>query len=180
MKLVRPLAVAAAVLALGLVPAAAAVAQMMSPSVHFGATGGVSIPLGDFSTGFQTGYLVSGLVEGRPGGFPVGLRGEVSYSGYTVKSGGFTNNILGFLGNAVVNFETPSSGAYLIGGLGIYHSSNSGLAGAASSNDFGINGGGGFRWPLGGMSTFAEARVHFVSTSGSSTTFLPIVFGVVF
>jgi hypothetical protein len=163
--------------------------QRSSPLVHFGASGGVSIPLGDLSKNSQTGYLVGGFFEGAPSGSPVGLRGEVSYSGYTVKTGGFTSSILGFIGNAVIYFDAPSSGLYLIGGAGIYHFNNT--AGITSTK-FGVNGGGGFRWPLGGASSFVEARYHYVSTSGTilspdgsttnrgSTTFIPIVFGVVF
>ena len=179
MSLVRALTVIAAVLTVGMVPAAGAVAQT-SPSMHFGVMGGLSRGLGDFGDRFGTGPCLGVLSEGAPSGFPVGLRGELLLSGpYIPKGGGSLENfLLGFLLNVVINFDTPRSGVYLIGGAGMHvvHLPDDHV----STNSFAVNGGGGIRLPLPGVSILAEARLHHVWRSGKSPTFIPIVLGVVF
>jgi hypothetical protein len=179
MRCSRSLAAAAAALAFVALHSATAGAQMMNPSVHFGATGGLSIPLSSFSTTHQTGYYLSGFGEGTPSGSPFALRGEVSYSGYTKKPSGSADNILGLTANAVVALENARSGPYFIGGIGLYHLGAAGGFGP-SQNDFGVNVGGGIKWQLADMSTFAEIGVHLVSSTGGSTQIIPITFGLVF
>jgi hypothetical protein len=47
----------------------------------------------------------------------------------------------------------------------------------------GVNIGGGLRFPLGGLSTFLEARYHVMlgnTSDGTKYQFIPITFGVAF
>jgi hypothetical protein len=181
MKCSRSLAAVAA-LALAVLSSAPVRAQQIAPSVHFGATGGVSLPLSDFSTGHELGYYISGLVETTPSGSPVTLRGEVGYGGYSTKRAanfiGSSDNIVSFTGDVVYPLANPRAGAYAIGGVGLYHLSQAG--GLVTQNDFGLNIGAGYKWQLADMSSFVEARVHLVSSTNGSTQFIPITFGFVF
>ena len=68
-------------------------------------------------------------------------------------------------------------GRVTIGGLGLYHIDRGGIT---SENDFGINVGAGYRWQLVGMSTFLEARYHYIGSPGTPSQTLPITFGIVF
>ena len=157
---------------------ASARAQQISPSIHFGGTGGISLPLSDYSTTHDLGYYISGLGEGQPAGAPFRIRGEVSYSGYNYKGGGANDNILGFIGDLVLPAPSVGPGFYGIGGIGLYHLSRAG--GGVTENDFGINFGAGIKWQLADMSTFAEVRYHYISSAGASTQIIPITFGVIF
>ena len=179
MKCSRSFVAAAAALAFVALGPDVARAQAMNPVIHFGATGGFSIPLSDYSTGHQTGYYLSGFGEGTPAGSSVAIRGEVNYSGYTRKPNGSSDNIVGLTANGIYALENSRSGPYLIGGIGLYHLGSAGGFGV-SQNDFGLNVGGGYKWQLADMSTFAEFRVHLISSTGGSTQIIPITFGVVF
>ncbi|MGH7690206.1 MAG: hypothetical protein ACREN3_11425, partial [Gemmatimonadaceae bacterium] len=85
MKVSRYVASAAAMLALAAIPGTVQ-AQSSSP-IHFGLSAGLNIPLSDLSQGQQTGYILNGLVTGTPQGWPVALRGELAYSGFSGKQG---------------------------------------------------------------------------------------------
>jgi hypothetical protein len=79
-----------------------------------------------------------------------------------------------------VVFGIPSAtgvSLYLIGGPGYYRESASGTA---SEGHWGFNAGAGVKLPLSGFNTFIEARFHHVSENGSSTSFIPVTFGIVF
>jgi hypothetical protein len=111
---------------------------------------------------------------------PIGLRFEGAINGFSLK--GFSNNvrIVDGTANAVVNFSQKSDSPYLIGGLGIY---NSKVADFKSENAVGVNLGGGLRFPLGGLSTFFEARYHaMLGERGrdANLQFIPITFGIMF
>ena len=61
----------------------------------------------------------------------------------------------------------------------------SGVSASVTKSGFGLNGGIGFRFPLGGMSTFLEGRYHYIMTKDDNqgvpnTAFIPISFGVMF
>ena len=73
-----------------------------------------------------------------------------------------------------------SAGAQLIGGGGYYCVSSSLAGGTGASNHAGFNIGGGLNLPLLVFKGFAEARYNHVSTSGGSTSFVPITVGLMF
>jgi len=87
--------------------------------------------------------------------------------------------------NAAYTLPGVAVRPYVIGGVGMY-SSKADVDGAESSSDFGLNGGVGVRFALGGLSTFAEARFHNIfvkdelSGEKANVQFSPITFGIQF
>ena len=49
---------------------------------------------------------------------------------------------------------------------------------SSSSNDWGFNVGAGVEYQLTGFSTFLEARYDWINTEGSSSSYIPISFGI--
>jgi hypothetical protein len=85
----------------------------------------------------------------------------------------------------VFNVGKTADAPYLIAGLGAYNRRlNFDPFGTTDDKTVvGINGGGGLRFPLSGISTFVEARYHIMlgnSNDGSNYQFIPITFGIVF
>lgn len=175
MRLSRYAVSAATMLALVAFTGQTARAQAASP-VRFGLSAGLNIPLSDLSQTQQTGYILNGLVAGTPQGWPFGLRGELSYSGFSGKFGLPNMGITAGYINAVYPVATGGDVPYFIGGIGLNHLSDGGF----SENDFGLNFGGGLQWQLNDMTTFVELRYYYINTSGSSAQMLPITFGIKF
>jgi hypothetical protein len=177
----------AATVAVLAVPCSIARAQ-----VAVGVAAGYSAPMGDFGKVADAGYHVTGLMSVSAPLVPIGLRVEGSFSQFNYNSSFSSTSasarILSATANAV--FSSPGVVApYVIGGLGIYNASAScSGCSSSSSSKVGYNGGAGFRFGLGGMSAFLEARYHYVpggsnATTGgakSSTQFIPISFGLTF
>lgn len=178
MKVSRYAMAVAALVALVAMPQQSARAQNAESPVHFGLGAGLSIPLNTLSQNVQTGFLISGMLSGTPQGWPLELRGEVTYTGFSGKSGMVSQNITGLNVDAVLPVAATGETPYFIGGLGLYHTSA--FAGLLSENDFGFNFGGGYRWQLADMTTFVEVRYFYVAHSGSSRQMLPLTFGVSF
>jgi opacity protein-like surface antigen len=178
--------------ALGLIAAIAAPAALSAQSsdkpISLGVSGGLSLPMGDFGEGLNSGFNVTGHVYFKPASLQsIRLRGDVSFDRFSVD--GFDANVrsLGFTGNAIYDFPTQSSSMvkpYIVGGLGLYNSKFSESVGAfegsASDTNLGIQAGAGLTFQLSGFSTFAEARLVNIFSDNTSTRFVPIVFGVRF
>ena len=188
--------------------ASAAQAQMSTPTAvrpyTFGISAGASFPTGDISStdvnaatvgGAQTGFNVNGIIGYEMPGLPFGLRGELMYDRFAIDKnyaqGASANySVLGGNVNAVLNLGTGMAvQPYLIGGVGYSQlkatSGSSGASFSVSKSGVGFNGGLGFRFPLGEMSTFLEARYHYVNTQDTNTgspnaTFIPVSFGILF
>ena len=156
-------------------------AQLSVMPVHIGIAGGGTIPLGDFGNTFNTGFNATGTVAITPPLLPLGFRIDGAYnqfgskgtSSLKAKIAGLTANVTYGLGGFLV---TP----YLIGGGGYYRVSSSLAGGTAASNHGGFNIGGGVNLPLMVFKGFAEARYNHVSTSGGSTSFVPVTVGLMF
>jgi hypothetical protein len=164
--------------------AASANAQVGAASpLHFGLAAGASLPASsDFRDAVNVGYNLTGLVQITAPGMPVGFRVDGSYNSFGAKGGGAKASITD--GTANVVFGIPSStpvSLYLIGGPGYYHEnvSVSGF-GSASENHWGFNAGVGVKLPLSGLNTFVEARYHYIAENGTSSSFVPVTFGIVF
>ncbi|HEY2065314.1 MAG TPA: hypothetical protein VGG84_05105 [Gemmatimonadaceae bacterium] len=173
--------------------APAALRAQVSTSIFV--SGGLSMPVSDLSDQVNSGYNLNlGLNVGAPI-VPVGARVELGYNSFDGKSGGFfgggTARIISGTANAILNLGPTSAAPYLIGGLGIYnfHGSTtfttlSGTTTASSDNTkAGVNVGGGLRFPLGGISTFLEARYHVMlgdKADFTNSQFIPITFGIQF
>ncbi|HEY5219099.1 MAG TPA: hypothetical protein VIJ16_04780 [Gemmatimonadaceae bacterium] len=169
---------AATAIVLSVLPTRAVRAQSAEPSVHFGATAGLNIPLSDLSRTVQTGYIMTGYAGGTPQGWPVALRGEVSYSGFSGKSGSVAQNITGVSVNAVLPLAPADEAPYFIGGIGLDHVSS--YFGYSTENDMGLNLGGGYKWRVGDLSYFVELRYYYIGHTGASREMLPLTFGVTF
>jgi len=143
-------------------------------------SGGVAAPFGELSDVVDIGYNVAAGVNFGGTRLPFGARLEGGLNGFNLKDLNESLRILNATANAVMNLGQQSGSPYLIGGLGIY---NSKFDGGDSENAFGVNLGGGLRFPLGRFSTFFEARYHAVfgdQEEAKNLQFVPITFGVVF
>ena len=173
-----------AVLAAGALLAIPAASHAQSTSILV--SGGLSVPVGDLSDGANSGYNVNlGLAFGAPL-IPVGARIEAGFSSFEGKDVDVSTRIASATANAIVNLGPTGAAPYLIGGLGIYNrrfSGNDLLGASDNKTTAGVNIGGGIRFPLGGISTFLEARYHMMlgsSDEAANFKFIPISFGVQF
>jgi len=154
-------------------------------NTHILVSGGLSVPVSDLSDFSNSGYNVNlGLAFGAPI-VPVGARVEAGFSSFDAKNGAGSTRIASATANAVLSLGPTGAAPYLIGGLGIYNRrfSVGGAFGSDSKTSAGVNLGGGIRFPLGGISTFLEARYHLMLGSkneGTNFQFIPISFGVQF
>ncbi|HEX5831302.1 MAG TPA: hypothetical protein VFY16_10005 [Gemmatimonadaceae bacterium] len=147
-------------------------------SVNFGLAGGLSVPVGDVADGFKSGYNIVGTVGWQPAARAWGLQFDLGYTNLA-EDNGFSDDlsVLSGTGNVVLTVANNSGiKPYVIGGLGFYNMD----AGGDSETEFGLNGGGGLTFPLGGISTYVEARFHSIFTEDSNSNYIPIVFGVRF
>jgi len=147
---------------------------------QFGVAAGAAVPMSDFSNFYSTGFNGTAILGFSPALIPLGVRVDGAYNQFSGKSlaSGTNAHIWSLTGNLV--YSVPSTGVspYLIGGVGLYNLGGSG--GGSSENDFGFNLGGGVKLPLSGFDTFLEARYNQAQTSGTSTKFIPITFGIMF
>ncbi len=167
-------------------------AQGESKSVSFGASGGLSLPMGDLADGAEAGYSVAGHVFLKPNSASkLGFRGDVAYDSWGAK--GLAGSVadgslssLAFAANAMFSLgdDAAAMKPYLIGGGGMYRTKASfsvlGFEGSATDTNAGIQAGAGFEFKLSGFSTFLEAKFVNVFSEGNSSTYIPITFGVKF
>ena len=172
-----------AVLAAGALLAVPATSH--AQSVAFLVSGGLSVPMSDLGDVSNSGYNVNvGLTFGAPL-MPLGARIEGGFSSFDAKGGGASTRVASATANAVLNLGAMGVSPYLIGGLGIYNRRFSSDVFNTEDNKTtaGVNIGGGIRFPLGGISTFLEARYHVMlgnSDEATNLQFIPISFGVQF
>jgi len=195
-------------LAVGLALAFALVAPGIASAqaayrMGFGATGGVIMPLGAINDLHDAGWQLSALADWWKPARTVGFRAEVSYArlgGQSIGLGSTTVSgsnlgLFSVVGDALVMLrsDTASVSPYLIGGLGVYHTSDhrTAVSGDVSNREsntstkLGLNAGLGIERRLAGARFFAEARLHsvFGGALGSQggrkdAVYLPITVGV--
>lgn len=168
-----------AVMALCVVAVRPATAQ----NVRWGVGAGLLMPMGDYKNADKLGF--TGGLGGTyylPGG--VGIRVDASYGTTSEKSGiaAHTTKILGGMASVVYAFSSTGPRPYVMGGLGLSNVKVNVGSTSASETKVAFGFGAGVSLPMGtGHSRlFAETRYTSVSTSGTSTTFLPIVVGISF
>ena len=129
---------------------------------RFGVQGGMAAPMSSLGQAYTVGYAAGAFLEGRPVGFPVGLRGDLQYASFGVKTGvtspSFT--VLQLTGAAVYDFPSGNGGKspfFATGGIGLYRNKGSG----PSQTDFGQNLGLGFNLRQVRFRPFVESRFHF-------------------
>ena len=179
----RVFVAAVAGLALAAAPAAAQ-ESLGTRTTSFSIAGGATLPMGDAGDAFDTGFNVQGALHLQPPLRAVGARFDVMYHSLGGKDQGLLvgeADLNVFAGAANVVLTVSNTGTvrpYVLGGLGLY---NLDFGGAfESETKFGLNGGGGIEFGVGGFNTFVEARLHSIFTEESNTNLVPVVFGVRF
>jgi opacity protein-like surface antigen len=142
---------------------------------------GISIPTGDLSNGYSTGFNLSGN-----GGYifnrNLAARGDLSFNSFGFNFPGYVGDafhIVSIKGDFLAgNFDRTSSiMPYGLAGIGLYMLSQ----GNFSETDFGMGLGGGAAYSVShNISIFGEAQYNVVFTSGSSTTYIPFRFGALY
>ncbi len=168
--------------ALGVVAARPVMAQ---GSLRYGVSGGVILPMGDYNTLDKMGFVGGAGATYWLAGQPIGIRGDVSYS-QSSHDGTLTGNtkIIGGMASVVYALNPASAPAriMLTGGLGFYNVKIdvSGTSGSESKIGFGAGAAVAFKLGTGSTRLVLGSRFTSVSTSNSSTTFLPITVGLSF
>ena len=172
-----------------LAPFGVARAQISNP-LKFTLFGGAALPVGDTQDALKTGYTVGGAVDFRVPLSPIGIRGEVAYSGFDAKglSGtGVSANLkdVGVNANLVYWLQNPTPAKpYLTGGPSWSHQtgevSGGGSSTSGSANAWGFNLGGGLQFALGELGTRLDLRYRRISKDGGSFSVIPITFGITF
>ena len=129
---------------------------------RFGIQGGMAAPMSSLGQAYTVGFAGGAFLEGRPVGFPVGIRGDLQYASFGVKNGvtspSFT--VLQLTGAAVYDFPSGNGGKspfFASAGIGLYRNKGSG----PSQTDFGQNIGLGFNLRQLPFKPFVEGRFHF-------------------
>lgn len=157
------------------------------PAVAFGVLGGATFPVGDYGKAAATGFNVGAFADfGRRLG-PLGIRADVLYHGFgdsdPIRTAGpgttidFSNKysmVSGTLNGVYgIPLEDSPIRPYLTGGVGAYYIKDAPkcltasttctqVPQATSTTKFGLNGGAGVEFGLGGAAAFLEARFHQV------------------
>lgn len=150
--------------------------------------GGLSAPVSTLADRVDAGYNLAGALAFGAPLMPIGIRLEGAYNGFNGKTSGlvsYTNTaIVSGTVNATLALGPTGASPYLIGGVGAYNRRFKADAGTSSDRTAGgFNGGIGFRFPLGTMSTFIEARYHQMLGSTADQTdyrYIPVTFGISF
>lgn len=163
-----------------------AAAPAKAQFIHFGITGGMTLPTGDAADAQNKGYNGGVLLAFKAPLTPFGLRADASlhhFSGKDVNVGGSTinasTNLWMSTANVTLGLPIPSPiKPYAIAGLGMYGTITTinGVPGSNSDTNFGINGGLGVQFTR----LFVEARWHRINAEGGSSTILPLTFGFQF
>ena len=162
-------------------------ASALHAQTSFSAAAGLAMPIGSTADAVKMGYNATLGLGIKPPLAPIGLRIEGMWNQFDSKGGSKigTRILAGTANITLSGAGMPIPMGYLIGGLGMYNlgvTNWPALAGPKpdAESKVGFNIGVGLNFPLTGFSTYAEARLHIVNTSGSSTKFTPIVFGIKF
>jgi hypothetical protein len=156
---------------------------MMPGSLEFSATGGASVPFGDFNTIAEPGFGIGGT-----GAFYVmpnlAVGGSIAYNSYGVDEayGEMDVTIWEMTGYGKYMFMPGPVSPYAKGAVGLFRSKLETAGFSSSVNDMGIGGGLGaqMRLPASNIGFFAEGMAYNVFTEGSSTTYYAIRGGINF
>lgn len=165
-------------------PLASGRAQVSNP-LKFTIFGGAALPVGDTQDALKTGYTVGAAVDLRAPLSPIGVRGELTYSGFDAKGGSGDLKDVGVNANLVYWLQNPTPAKpYLTGGPSWSHQTATVSVGgsdiSASDNAWGFNLGGGLQFALGELGTRLDLRYRRLSKNGNSFSVIPITFGITF
>ncbi len=154
---------------------------------RWGIGAGLTLPLGNYSTGDNIGFHGMGLVQLPLRNSPVHLRFDVMFSTTSHKNGvSGSTRLIGADADALYHLGDRAAAVrpYILGGLGLYNAHASGPGGSVSQTAVAFNLGGGILFGMGKNShAFVEARylsVQTGSTVGGSFALIPITFGLTF
>jgi hypothetical protein len=160
---------------------------MAQGHLRYGVHAGVLMPMGDYNTADKLGFVGGvGATYWLPGTGNLGIRADAQYSQTSHDVVGVTGNtkIFGAMGSFVYALMPASAPARLIlnAGVGLYNVKIDAGGTTGSETKVGFGGGAALAFKLGTGSTrfVVASRFTSVSTSNSSTTFLPITVGLVF
>jgi len=167
-----------------------ATATAMERPFKIGFGGGVSVPVSDAKSAFDNGFHGKALFQWKVPSLPLSLGTSLGYEKFDLNSLALgstgTSRILSALGNASYHFPIGPIKPYITAGLGAYNvgSTVDGVS-APSQTKFGIDGGLGVQFSLGGISAFAEGRIENIYTDQGinqslNTQVIPVTFGVLF
>ena len=162
--------------------------------IKVGIGGGAQLPTGDYGNFDKMGWLIGGDLTYWLTGAPVGIRADVQYAQTTHKDQGGVaidgnSKVLGGLAEVVYAFGTSADQLrpYVLGGVGYYNVKvKATVAGVGTFEDseskVGFGGGAGVAFKVGTGTTrfFIEGKFVSVSTTGGSTTFIPLRAGLRF
>jgi hypothetical protein len=168
--------------------ALAALPVVASAQVGFGVAAGASVPMGDFSKGYSTGYHAQASLDLAIPLSPIGFRFDGSLDGFNLKSGTTatgSTRIIGGEANVLMGFgAVPLLGPYVIAGAGLFNTNSDFKSGATTTSGSetkpGASIGAGIRFGLGGLGVFAETSYHYINSTGGSTSYVPVMFGISF
>jgi hypothetical protein len=178
-RMPRAAAAAALLICLGAAPA-------FGQGAEFGIGGGSTLPVGDAADFLKNGPHGILTVSFTPDRIPVGLQvtgmyhrisgdevGDIELPDYQVISGS---------ADALFKFKVSEEvkvRPYLLAGVGLYNLKQVGAQATPNSgiSDFGLNGGAGIDFKLGGFGLFLEGRYHQVFTDGRDFKIVPISLG---
>ena len=154
-------------------------------SLRYGVSAGLVMPMGDYNTIDKAGFVGGVGATYWLAGQPIGIRGDLSYSQTShddaVTLAGHTK-ILGGMASAVYAVNPASAPARIMinAGLGLYNVKVDAGGTSASETKIGFGGGASVAFKLGTGNTqvVVGTQLTSVSTSGGSTTFLPITVGL--
>jgi hypothetical protein len=161
---------------------------MAQGSLRYGVSGGLLLPMGTYNDGDKMGFVAGAGATYWLAGQPIGIRGDLSYSQTShdeaVSVAGHTK-IMGGMASVVYALNPASAPARIMlnAGLGFYNVKIDATGGgSASESKIGFGGGVAVAFKLGTGSTrlVVGSRFTSVSTTGGSTTFLPITVGLTF
>lgn len=161
---------------------AAARPAMAQGSWRYGFSAGVLLPMGDYGTADKMGYIGGAGATYWLAGSPLGIRGDLSYSQSSHDGIDGNTKIIGGMASAVYALNPASAPARILltGGLGYYNVKESVTSASESKVGFGAGAAVAFKMGTGSTRLVVGTRYTSVSTSGSSTTFLPITVGLSF
>lgn len=175
-------------LAIMLLAAPAARAQFGRGGFGFSVAAGVSAPIGDLDKDAQTGFGIAVRTESGAGDSPWGFRGGLTFDRFGGKAAPGIDN-LQFITFPLDVVHNTNKQLYQFVGVGLYQAKTVYVAdpqfagtrnstSAFTENDFGFQGGVGYNFGKKGARTFVEFEVVDVLTSGRSSVWFPIRFGI--
>jgi hypothetical protein len=166
---------------------------------YIGIGGGGTVPMGDLSDAYGTGFNVTVPIGWQSMTTPWGVRADLAYNRVKGEVAEFDDGQVelddgtiwsGTLGlTAQWPVGASSTSFYLVGGGGAYHFRDFGELNASGTEitieeenvtKFGLNGGLGINFAVGAADIFVEGRYVSVFTDGDNTNYIPIVLGVRF